>query len=163
MTIRTAENGDIACVAALEGECFSEPWSEGALDEEMAHDFAVYIVAEEEGEVIGYAGARVIGDEGQIANVAVTQRYRRRGVGRALMADLERRCIEKGALVMQLEVRASNEGARAMYEGLGYEVVGVRKRFYRRPIEDGVMMNKRVAVGNSELYHCDIRKTNDLR
>ncbi len=145
MIIRLCEAGDIAAIAALERECFSEPWSEASLKSELLQPYALMLVATDEtaeGALLGYVSGRVIGDEGQISNVAVAEAHRREGIGRALMCEAERAFVLAGAKQLQLEVRASNLGAIALYRLLGYAAIGVRKRFYRRPTEDAVLMNK---------------------
>lgn len=141
--IRPAIASDASALAALERECFSEPWSENALFAEIGKENAGFFVAQsEEGDVIGYAGMLFVLDEAQITNVAVTARARRCGVGKRLMEALEERARQCGMRQMQLEVRASGQAARGLYEKMQYVCVGVRKRFYRFPTEDAVLMNK---------------------
>ena len=80
------DRSHIGQIAQLERECFSQPWSEGALEEELYNPQASFIVAEDgEGGVLGYAGLHVILDEGYITNVAVEEAARRHGVASALM------------------------------------------------------------------------------
>lgn len=143
ISIRRAGKEDAPALACLERECFSEPWSERALADELALPYAVYLAAQDDtsGEVVGYAGMRVIGDEGQIANLAVTALHRRRGIGHALMAALEEEARARGANVLQLEVRASGEDAIRLYARRGFLRVGLRRRFYRMPTEDAILMN----------------------
>ena len=84
MTLADAET-----VHAIEVETFPEPWSLQSFQEEMTRNAcARYIVAEEDGAVLGYAGAWLILDEGHITNVAVTKSRRGEGIGEALMRAL---------------------------------------------------------------------------
>lgn len=133
---------DAAALALLEQECFSEPWSEEALRAEIASPIARFFAAKQGDRVVGYAGMLLVADEAQITNVAVSGAFRRRGIGRALMLALIESAREYGARELQLEVRESGLAARALYESVGFVTVGRRKRFYRFPSEDAVLMNK---------------------
>ena len=80
--------------------------------------------------------------EGNITNIAVSPSYRRSGVAEALLKELERRARLKDVTIFFLEVRQSNEAAKRLYEKLGYSPIGVRKRFYEKPVEDAIVMSK---------------------
>lgn len=132
----------VAAIAALEAQCFSDPWSETAIAEELNHPYAVFYVATDGERVLGYAGMHHIGDEGYIDNVAVFPEARRQGVARSLMNTLERYGRENNLYRLTLEVRASNSAALALYEGAGYVRDGVRPSFYRKPIEDAIICSR---------------------
>ena len=129
----------LAGVASIERACFHAPWSENALREELGGD-NLFLVAEREGEAVGYVGCQTVLDEGYITNVAVRPDCRRQGIAAALLAALRARAEEKGLSFVTLEVRASNAPAIALYEGAGYVPVGTRRNFYRQPTEDAVLM-----------------------
>ena len=134
-------------VAALERTCFSRPWSEDALREELWNDSAVIIVAEgEDGTVLGYAGPQTVLDEGYITNVAVDPQYRRQGVADELISAFLRFGQAKLAF-LTLEVRASNAPAIALYAKHGFAEVGRRKNYYEAPKEDAVLMTRNFAHG----------------
>ena len=128
-------------IAELERVCFHEPWSEKSL-ELLLGEQGVGFALLENGSVAAYAGMMTVLDEGQITNVAVFPQYRRRGYGRAVMEALEAYARENSLSVLSLEVRESNEGARALYRSLSWREVGLRKNFYRLPTEDAVVMVK---------------------
>lgn len=137
------DRSHLSAVAAMERECFSAPWSEDMLAEELYHDNASYIVAEaEDGTVLGYAGLQAVLDEGYITNVAVAPAFRRQGVADALVAAFCRFGKAKLAF-LTLEVRASNAAAIALYEKHGFSPVGRRKNYYDHPTEDAVLMTLR--------------------
>ena len=121
-------------VAALEAQCFADPWSRDALAEELHNPCARFLVAESGDTIAGYLGCHHIADEGFIANVAVDPAHRRQGVGRRLVAA----ALEQGADLyrLTLEVRVSNEAAIALYRSLGFVKDGTRPRFYAHPTED---------------------------
>ena len=128
-------------VAALESECFREPWSEKSLElllGERGVGFAVVL----EGEVVAYGGMMTVLDEGQITNIAVSKKHRRRGFARAILSALEAYALDNGISMLSLEVRESNTAARSLYIGEGWSEVGLRKNFYKLPTEDAIIMTK---------------------
>lgn len=140
-TIRRMNADDVPQVAAIEKALFSMPWSEEAFFEELANPQAVIVVAVVDGEIAGFADMREVCGECYINNVGVLQRYRRKGLGKALMLSLEEN-VSDAAEFISLEVRQSNKAAIAMYKQLGYIKVGVRKGFYEQPSEDADLMTK---------------------
>ena len=129
-----------ARLAELEKLCFSEPWSEKALLEEIDNPAAHFVVVAEGNEVLGYGGMHTVLGESYIDNIAVFPAFRGRGAGRAVTQALVDKAKENGGVFITLEVRASNVPAITLYESLGFENVGVRKRFYTNPDEDAVIM-----------------------
>lgn len=134
---------DLEQVSRMEQECFSMPWSEKSFEEILDNPKAVYVVAREEEQVIGYCGAYLILDEADINQVAVAPAHREKGVGRMMMTALMERLKQAGAESVTLEVRKSNIPAIALYEGLGFRTEGIRKNFYEKPAEDALIMWKR--------------------
>lgn len=134
----TAE--DVAGVAAIEAECFSQPWSEPTLAGELQNPGAVFFVARSGNRVVGYAGMHRVLDEGYIANVAVTTDFRRRGIATALMKRMFLFARREKLGFLTLEVRESNSAAIALYEKLGFGAVGRRRNYYANPAEDAVLM-----------------------
>jgi ribosomal-protein-alanine N-acetyltransferase len=99
-----------------------------------------FLVAEADGLVAGYVVAHCAADEGEILNLGVARAHRRRGVGRALVERVLAQLAARGVRVVYLEVRESNAGARRLYEALGFGEVARRARYYRRPVEDAVVL-----------------------
>lgn len=146
--LRTALNGvNVAPMAerhlpeveAIEQACFSMPWSLDAFREELQNPAAVYVVAEQLGQVIGYGGMRGAAGEFYIDNIAVSPGHRRLGAGRAIVSRLIETARSAGGLFISLEVRPSNAPAIALYEQLGFKKAGLRRDFYERPKEDGLI------------------------
>ena len=86
----------------------------------------------------------MLAPEGELLRIGVHPAHRRRGVGGALMRCFLNEAAKRGCTEIFLEVRADNEGAIALYHMLGFEQVGIRRRFYRAPIEDALVMIKRL-------------------
>ena len=137
---RTLLPEDAEGVAAVERESFPTPWSREDFWREASNDFACYIVALDDMEIIGFAGCWISFEEAQVTNIALTSAQRGRGLGKVLMAKLMRAAAERGAERMTLEVRPSNTSALRLYEGLGFAAIGVRKKYYQDNDEDAILM-----------------------
>lgn len=133
---------DISSIADLEKECFSTPWSEYSLRSELSNDTAVFLKAETKGEISGYIGMHIVLDECYIANVAVGNKFRRKGIGSLLISKAENMAREKNCSFISLEVRVSNTPAISLYEKYGYISQGQRKNFYSHPTENALIMTK---------------------
>lgn len=131
---------DVKAVAAIDRECFSVPWSEKSFMDETENEFAVYFVARHDGECIGYGGFWRVFPEGDITNVAVLPKWRRRGVATAILDKMIRRARQLGLECLNLEVRRSNTAAQRLYADTGFVVTGERKRFYSDNREDALIM-----------------------
>ena len=140
MLFRPMQKADVSRVAELERICFRSPWSEQSLAGELKNRIAHYRVGILQESIQAYAGMWVLYDEAHITNVAVAPEYRRMGYGRALMLEMFRTAILYGAGSMTLEVREGNLGAQALYQGLGFEKSGRRKRYYTDTGEDAFIM-----------------------
>ncbi len=136
----TAEH--VPAVARLETLCFPDPWSENSVAEELDNPLSLWLVATEDGEVLGYVGSQAVLDAADIMNVAVAPEHRRRGIARLLLLQLEEEMRQRDVTSLTLEVRASNLTAQALYEGLGYHEVGRRPNYYRKPREDALILRK---------------------
>ena len=141
MIIRRGEEKDILAIEELEKQCFATPWSYESLKYDIVeNNRALYLVAEIEGEIVGYVGIWKIVDEGHITNVAVSPAHRRKHVASALLETLFRVTERAGVVNHTLEVRAGNEGAIKLYEGFGFKEAGVRKGYYEDNGEDAIIM-----------------------
>lgn len=129
-------------IAAAESRCFSEPWSESAVRDFFAYSYNGAVISCTDGVFSGYITYTFIAGELQIANVCVLPEFRRRGIADGLMAALTDFAKEQRAEKISLEVRASNEPARALYEKWGFKAVGLRRNFYKAPTEDAVLYDK---------------------
>lgn len=140
ITIRISVEEDAKTMARIEGESFSMPWSEDAFADAIKSRNYIYITALADNEIVGYAGCTVAGEEGDITNIAVDNRYRRNGIGEMLLKYLLAEAGGSGILQIFLEVRESNTAAQALYAKAGFEKVGVRRNFYQKPTEDACLM-----------------------
>lgn len=130
---------DISEIAELEKACFSEPWSEKSLREELTNDTARFYVLRDNEKLLGYIGANNVMGEVYITNVAVNENCRGKGYGKMLVNHLVKQSEAEDALFVTLEVRKSNENAIALYKKCGFQRVGERKNFYSKPTEDALI------------------------
>ena len=142
LKIEKMQLSDIDEIALLEKECFSAPWSENALSEELENELARFYVARYESNLAGYIGAFNVFGEVSITNVAVTENMRKKGVATALLNKLEETARLENADFITLEVRASNAKAINLYSKNGFQKVGERKDFYSNPKENAILMTK---------------------
>ena len=138
--IRVMEERDLGAVAELEKQCFSDPWSVKLLQDGMESQWDTFWVALVEENVIGYSNLRVLSDEGELERIAVDAKWRRLGVGRKLMEAMENFAENHQVSAVTLEVRSQNTAARRLYESYGFQEAGIRKRYYRNPDDDAVIM-----------------------
>lgn len=132
----------VSQIARLEAQCFSDPWSEKSIASELENPLSLWLVAEENGQVFGYVGSQTVLDESDMMNVAVDPRFRRQGIARALIETLIAELAKMGSRCLRLEVRVSNENARALYERMGFQQLGLRKNYYHNPKEDALILGK---------------------
>lgn len=129
-------------IADIEALCFSAPWTEDGIREELGNENAHFLSAVSDGRVLGYIGVHEICGEAYIANIAVRPEYRRLGLGERLISAAADGAKARNCEFITLEVRKSNAPAIALYLKQGYNIAGERKNFYTDPVEDGLIMTK---------------------
>ena len=141
LCIREMLDEDIDAVVVVENQSFSTPWSRKAFEEELnGNELAHYLVVEEAGRLIGYAGFWIVVDEAHVTNVALLPECRGRGLGTLLLEHMIVAAKMLGALSMTLEVRPSNTAARSLYSRRGFEERGIRPNYYAELGEDALIM-----------------------
>jgi len=144
--LRRMHRADVPEVFALEQRIFPTPWTQKSYEFELERNPASeqwVIEAGGEGgvtQVVAYSVCWTLGDELHIANIAVAPRFRRRGLGRRLLAHVLKRAIEKGLQSATLEVRAGNLAAQALYASFDFAEIGRRPRYYSDNHEDALLM-----------------------
>lgn len=116
------------------------PWSERSFRHEIDNPQGFFLVAELDGEVVGYGGIWMVVDEAHVTTIAVDEASRCQGIGRELLVELLKKSKQRGATCSTLEVRAGNENAIALYESMGYKTVARRKNYYPVNQEDALVM-----------------------
>jgi [ribosomal protein S18]-alanine N-acetyltransferase len=95
--------------------------------------------------ILGFAVASLLSPEAELETIAVARDWQRHGLGRRLVAALTNELEAAGARDILLEVRASNQAARAFYRTLGFGQTGQRRGYYTDPVEDAVLMRFELA------------------
>ena len=130
----------LPAVAELERQCFSEPWSEHALELFLEENAVAMVSVSDDGTILGYGSMLFVPDEGQLVNLAVLPTARRQGIGKQILSALIEEAKTRGAETISLEVRVSNAAAIALYEHFDFRSVGIRRHFYRQPVQDATVM-----------------------
>ena len=143
--IREGHSSDIDRIYEIGTLCFTDAWRK----ETVAHDLednhsSWYIVAEIDGDVVGYGCFWFVADEGQLVNIGVHPSFRRRKLGKLLLQKGIEEAQRRQMKTMFLEVRVSNTPAQQMYEKFGFQNLGLRKKVYELPIEDGYVMEIKI-------------------
>jgi [ribosomal protein S18]-alanine N-acetyltransferase len=143
---------DLLEVVQIEETTGLSQWGWEAYRAELEKQEAVMLVARRNtpdflsGRALsGYIAARINADELHVNNIGVWPESRRQGIGGALLGAALEAATRRGAFEAVLEVRAGNLPAQRMYERFGFQVVGVRKGYYREPVEDAKIMTRRLA------------------
>ncbi len=143
MKILPMEECHIDEVHKIELESFSIPWTKGDFIHEITNNkLAIYIVAVDEGKVVGYGGMWHVVTEGHITNIAVADSHRKKGVGTAILQEFIRIAIEREMIGITLEVRVNNQAGIRLYTKHDFKVEGFRKNYYSDTKEDAIIMWK---------------------
>lgn len=140
--IRKMSPADVEAVYAIELDCFlSEAWARADFESlaDSVDDVFTALVAERGGDVCGYICGNCVSGEAEIGSIAVAKSFRRMGIARMLISELERLT---GPQKAYLEVRVSNAPARALYKSIGFSEIAIRRRYYDNPPEDAIVMEK---------------------
>ena len=146
VVIRPAKPGDVGRVQHIEASIYPDPWPRALFHLMLERAPGLFLVAVSDEKVVGYAVGEVEMRDGlsagHVMNLAVDHPWRRKGVGQALLEELEVRLKERGIALFFLEVRESNLPAQSLYTKNSYTVVGRLPGYYRD--EDGLVMEKRI-------------------
>ena len=146
--LRPATEGDVHDVATVERSCFADPWSEDSFARLVDSPPAIFLVAlfpPAEG-IAGYAIAFSVGEDAEVLNVAVAPRFRGQGLAGQMLDAVQIQLAARGVRAAFLEVRESNAAALSLYKSRGFSEIGRRSKYYRRPVEDALVLRKLVEV-----------------
>lgn len=138
--IRPMTLDDVPAVCAVDRECIRPPWSPDTFQSELQSTAGCYLVAEEDGELLGYLGSSMILDEAHVTTLGVHPRARRLHVGERLFQAMLQEAVRRKVRRVTLEVRERNEAAQGLYRKYGFEPLSRRKRYYQDNDEDAIVM-----------------------
>ena len=142
MTIVKLNTDNIKDICAVEESCFASPWSEATVEALVNSQNACVFGCFEDNVLAGYIALEWVLDEGSLTNLAVSPKYRRRGIAEKLIDALIAKAKELSLAFVTLEVRVTNTPASNLYRKTGFEEIGVRKGYYSNPREDALLMTK---------------------
>jgi ribosomal-protein-alanine N-acetyltransferase len=150
--LRPAVEGDLPEIVRIEGECFADPWTEESFRRLTAGEPAIFLVAvfPPEPAIAGYAIAFSVGEDAEVLNVAVDPNFRGKGLAGQMLDAVLIALGGRGVRTAFLEVRESNRAARALYGSRGFTEIGRRVRYYRRPVEDALVMRRILEVAEGD-------------
>ena len=147
-TIRPARAEELGELLAIEMASFPDPWRQADFEGYLQGPGTIWVACVGE-SVAGYLVALLMGPEAEILNLAVAPDHRQAGIARGLLRHAKHELRRRGAEELFLEVRRSNTAAIALYHGEGFALVGVRRRYYRKPMEDALILRCRVGDARS--------------
>ena len=140
--IRRARIADTDHIARIEARSFTDPWPREGVRAVLSSRTVTAFVAESDAHVVGYAIARDAAGVAEILDLAISPEWRRAGVATALLCELLATLERGGVTEVFLEVRESNRAARALYLAHGFSPAGRRSRYYRKPVEDAMLLKR---------------------
>lgn len=146
VALRAMRWWDVEAVQRIEADLFPDPWSAEAFWSELAHvpDTRHYLVAEDDGVVVGYAGLLATGGQADVQTLAVSRDRQGTGLGAQLLDALLAEARDRRAREVLLEVRAENTAAQALYAKAGFERIGIRRGYYRPGGTDALVLRRRL-------------------
>lgn len=153
ITVRRARVDDLPAILAIERVSFTDPWSRSSFAALLEQPRVYFSVALDRvaGTLLGYTVAWFVLDEAELANLAVLPEARGNGIGALLLEGALAASEARGSATMYLEVRASNQAAIALYTSHGFAEVGRRRAYYRKPVEDALIL-RRIASPQRDAY-----------
>lgn len=140
LTIKPMEQEHLDEVLAIEALCFSVPWSREAYLSLLPSHYTTLTVVLEQDKVVGYIGLQHVLDTGDIVTIAVHPDWQGQGIATFLLEVAFSQAKKLALEIIFLEVRESNSGARHLYKKVGFQESGRRKHYYRKPVEDAIVM-----------------------
>lgn len=142
-TLRPARESDVQGITRVEKASFSDPWSEADFTSVVSAPRAIFLVAANgEDGVAGYVLVMTVLEEAEVLNIAVHPASRGKSLGGRLLDAGMAEASRRGAQEMFLEVRESNEAALRLYRSRGFEAIARRKKYYRTPVEDALVLRR---------------------
>lgn len=145
-TMRRAGDGDVAAITRIERGSFPDPWSEHDFRSVLGFAQGIFLVSVKQatGAISGYAIAIRVVDEAEILNLAVDGEARAVGLGGWLLDAVLGEAEGMGVVTTFLEVRESNVAARKLYASRGFAEISRRRKYYRNPSEDALVLRRAV-------------------
>lgn len=129
VTIRRLKEKDLPQVAIIENKTAEVPWTDAIFKDCLHAGYPAWVM-EQAGKVVSFTIIALHGDECHLLNISVHPNFQRKGLGQQMLEFAVQAAKDRGALIIYLEVRESNNRAIALYQKMGFSQVGVRKDYY---------------------------------
>lgn len=140
MLIRPMIAGDFSAAAAIDAE-FTSPWTVQQIAAEYTRESAYTLVAENDlQEIVGWCCGFCIAPDAELLKVSVSVKWQKQGVATALLQRLCDLFVEDGGCRVFLEVRSQNDAALHLYLQFGWNRQGIRKNYYKKPVDDAILL-----------------------
>ena len=146
--LRPAVESDLNQIVQIERDSFADPWTEESFRRLLGGHSAIFQVIgfPPDKKIAGYVIAFAVGEDAELLNVAVEPTFRGRGLAGQMLDAVLIELSGRGVRTAFLEVRESNRAARALYDSRGFTEIGRRRNYYRRPVEDALVMRRTLEV-----------------
>ena len=141
MIYRKATEEDLESISSIEQRVMTMAWTYQSFAEALSQNYTLFYVCEIDGIIAGYGIFYLMPPEAELPDIVVAEEFRRQGIARGLLEILLAKAKEAGVSDVFLEVRINNESAEKLYRSFGFEETGIRKNFYRDPVEDARCMH----------------------
>ena len=150
--LRPVAESDLEEIVRIERSCFADPWTEDSFRRLLSVEPAIFLVAvvPPDSAIVGYVIAFSIQEDGEVLNVAVAPDFRGKGLAGQMLDAALIEMSARGVRAAFLEVRESNRAARALYGSRQFIEIGRRRDYYRRPVEDALVMRRVLEVSEDE-------------
>ncbi len=144
LTLRACSINNLSHLLRIENRCFENPWTINMLVSEILNPDTHFLCLWKDDEMVGYISMWLVLDTANINNIAIDKPFQNSGYGSYLLIESIETLKAKNIKEVTLEVRQSNEAALKLYKSNGFEIIGVRKNYYRKPTEDAYIMSKSI-------------------
>lgn len=150
--LRPAVEADLNQIVQIERACFADPWTEESFRRLLAGPPAIFqvLIVPPDDAIAGYVIAFAVGEDAELLNVAVEPNSRGKGLAGQMLDAVLIELSARGVRTAFLEVRDSNRAARALYGSRGFTEIGRRRNYYRRPVEDALVMRRVLEVAEGD-------------
>ena len=150
--LRPAVENDLTEIASIERASFADPWTEESFRRLLDAHPAIFLVVEDgtDAALAGYVVAFSVAEDGEILNLAVAAPFRGRGLAGQMLDAVLIQLTGRGVRAAFLEVRESNDAARALYASRNFAEIGRRGGYYRQPVEDAIVLRRFLEAAEEE-------------
>lgn len=139
MLIRPMLASDVAAVERIEAQ-FLSPWTKVQILAELERKSAICLIADDSQEVVGWCCGMLLPPDAELLKIAVVASRQRQGIASSLLQEFSTLLAAKSIKQIFLEVRSANTSARALYQQFGWAEQGKRKKYYKNPVDDAVLL-----------------------